>query len=246
MAKYQWKDIAWRDLWLIPIFLVGQLAIGFMVVILSGILLLANVNLPEWVTSLDYYQIVETTSIVASYLLFIICFWLLHKSEMPERFRLGLQGVRRYWLWIVIAYVVMIISLQAYGYLTQFIPEQYQYETTQNEEMLESLMAWNALLPFNFMFIVVLAPIVEEIVFRNFLIGELGKKFNIYVMGVISVILFAGIHVISATSPFEMIEYLLLAIPMVWIYIKSGCNLGVSIALHMINNFVSFVLDIFF
>ena len=39
---------------------------------------------------------------------------------------------------------------------------------------------------FAFVLIVIVGPIVEELVFRHLLIGELGKKFNFIVMGVIS------------------------------------------------------------
>lgn len=41
-----------------------------------------------------------------------------------------------------------------------------------------------------------------------------------------------------------MIDYLILAVPLVFLYIKSGRNLGVSIAFHMLNNFISFVVTI--
>ncbi|UXR69319.1 CPBP family intramembrane metalloprotease [Staphylococcus sp. IVB6246] len=241
MTKYQWKDIAWRDLWLLPILVIAELVLGLIIGIV--LLILKDTNQLQWLTSLDYFDIVDSIAGAASYILVILCFWVLHKREMPNRFRIGLQGIRQYWIWIIVVYVLTYISWQVYDYLTQFIPEQYQYETTQNEAMLDSLTQWNVLLPINLLFIVVIGPIVEEIIFRNILIGELGKKFNVYVMGVISAILFAGMHVTSAESPFEMIDYLLLAIPIVWLYIKSGCNLGVSIAFHILNNFISTLLD---
>ena len=38
-------------------------------------------------------------------------------------------------------------------------------------------------IPFAFVLIVIVGPIVEELVFRHLLIGELGKKFNFIVMG---------------------------------------------------------------
>lgn len=246
MSKYKWSDIAWRDFWTIPLYIFGPLLMGFVIIILSALLLIMNVNVPNWATEVQYYEVMEVLSETASDILLIIVFWFMHARTMPERFRLGLQGIRRNWLWIILAYIVMTVATELYGYLMQFIPEQYQYGTTQNEMAIEESLEWNVLLPFNFIIIVVLAPIVEEILFRHLLIGELGKKFNFYVMAVISALAFAGIHVIYATSPFEIIDYLILAIPMVWVYLKSGRNLGVSIALHMLNNFISMMFSMFY
>lgn len=163
---------------------------------------------------------------------------------MGQRFMKGLQGIRQYIFWIVGAYLVAQAASTLYGYLQQFLPERFQYDTTQNEMLIDQLFAIPWFTPINFMMIVILAPVVEEIFFRHILIGELGKKLNFKVMAVISALLFAGVHVLQATSPFEMIDYLILAVPLVFLYIKSGRNLGVSIAFHMLNNFISFVVTI--
>ncbi len=90
----------------------------------------------------------------------------------------------------------------------------------------------------------IVGPIVEEIVFRHILIGELGKKFNFIAMSIVSVFLFAFIHVTDAKSPFEFGPYLILSIILVFTYLKSGRNLGSTIALHIANNFVSFVISV--
>ena len=79
-------------------------------------------------------------------------------------------------------------------------------------------------------------------IFRHLLIGELGKKFNAIVMGVISAILFSLMHVMGAESPLEIGSYLILAIAMVYAYIKSGFKLIASVSIHMLNNLISFVL----
>lgn len=63
-------------------------------------------------------------------------------------------------------------------------------------------------------------------------------------MSIISVFLFTLIHVTDAKSPFEFGPYLILAIIMVVTYLKSGRNLGSTIALHIVNNFVSFIMTV--
>ena len=55
--------------------------------------------------------------------------------------------------------------------------------------------------------IVIAGPVVEELVFRHIIIGELGKKFNFIVMGIVSAITFTLIHVTDAKSPFEFGAY---------------------------------------
>ncbi len=64
-------------------------------------------------------------------------------------------------------------------------------------------------------------------------------------MSIVSVFLFAFIHVTDAKSPFEFGPYLILSIILVFTYLKSGRNLEAStIALHIANNFVSFVISV--
>ena len=83
------------------------------------------------------------------------------------------------------------------------LPKHLQYSDTQNEMALDQLFKVHAFIPFAFLLIVIVGPIVEELVFRHILIGELGKKFNFIVMGIISAVLFTYIHVTDAKSPFE-------------------------------------------
>ena len=89
--------------------------------------------------------------------------------------------------------------------------------------------------------IVIAGPVVEELVFRHIIIGELGKKFNFIVMGIVSAITFTLIHVTDAKSPFEFGAYFILALSLVFVYLISGRNLAASIGLHMLNNLVSFI-----
>ena len=52
--------------------------------------------------------------------------------------------------------------------------------------------------------IVIVTPIVEELLFRHLLIHELGKKLTYGLMYVVSILMFAGVHVTEAQSPFEL------------------------------------------
>ena len=151
---------------------------------------------------------------------------------------------QKYWLRLSITYIIALILIYTYEYMTQFLPKHLQYSETANELELNKMFEVPAFLPVAFLLIVIVGPIVEEIVFRHILIGELGKKFNFIAMSIVSVFLFAFIHVTDAKSPFEFGPYLILSIILVFTYLKSGRNLGSTIALHIANNFVSFVISV--
>ena len=48
-------------------------------------------------------------------------------------------------------------------------------------------------------------------------------------------------HVLGATSPFEIGSYLIIGAGLAFVYVKSGMNLAVSITLHALNNLISFI-----
>ncbi|WP_232618865.1 CPBP family intramembrane glutamic endopeptidase [Staphylococcus felis] len=245
MTQYRWKDIAWRDLWLIPIFIISQLILGMLVPVIYFFMTGSiEVFTDEGLVFNDTITyLIEIVSLV-SYIIVVISFWLLHFKSMKQRFKLGIQGIKDYWKWIVVAYLIAMAASQAYGWIKEFLPEKFQYGTPQNEMLVSEMIHNLALLPVSFLFIAVFAPIVEEIIFRHILIGELGKKLNFKVMAVISVIIFAAFHVTNASSPFEIVDYLIIAIPLVWLYLKSNRNLGVTIGFHILNNFLAFVLEL--
>ena len=59
----------------------------------------------------------------------------------------------------------------------QFLPKHLQYSDTQNEMALDQLFETHAFIPFAFNDCY-RRSVVEELVFRHIIIGELGKKFN--------------------------------------------------------------------
>ncbi|HGZ8038586.1 TPA: CPBP family intramembrane glutamic endopeptidase SdpB [Staphylococcus aureus] len=234
--KYTFKDIAWRDLLIIPI--IGVLSFALTIAAYIGPILF------------NYYEIdsnlifVSTITQALAYTIGIGAFYLFHLKVMASRLRAGFAYIKKYWLRLSITYIIALILIYTYEYMTQFLPKHLQYSETANELELNKMFEVPAFLPVAFLLIVIVGPIVEEIVFRHILIGELGKKFNFIAMSIVSVFLFAFIHVTDAKSPFEFGPYLILSIILVFTYLKSGRNLGSTIALHIANNFVSFVISV--
>ncbi|AYU55933.1 CPBP family intramembrane glutamic endopeptidase [Staphylococcus debuckii] len=229
---------AWRDLWLVPIALVG-------IFVCSAIEMLIALNFHAPFNE-DTLNGVGALGQMLSYIIVLIVFYYFHYQEMPERLRAGWHYVRKRWLFLLITLLVVMGVETLYNQLMSMLPEGIGFKETQNEESLASLFKNPAFLPFSFLFVVILAPVVEELFFRNVIIGELGKKFNYIVMGIISALAFAAMHVIGAASPFEFGSYFIIAVALVLVYFKSGKSTAATIFIHLGNNLVSFLMTVFF
>lgn len=90
-----------------------------------------------------------------------------------------------------------------------------------------------------------LAPIVEELIYRKFMISTLHLKLKlpIWGAGVLSAVIFSLIHVASSLDQLIYFpQYFAMAIILVAAYIYSGQNIYVSTSVHIINNAIAIVL----
>ncbi len=88
-----------------------------------------------------------------------------------------------------------------------------------------------------------LTPIVEEILFRHLLIGELGKKWGYLTMSCVSILLFGIAHFLHFQSIWTFLPFILGGITLTYVYLTSNRNLLVVIALHMLINTISHILN---
>ncbi len=91
---------------------------------------------------------------------------------------------------------------------------------------------------------VLMAPFVEEYIFRHLMIGKLSRWVNVWVCVAISMVLFASIHFISTGfdfDPVQIIPYLTLAAAISVAYVLTGRSLAYATILHVFNNLVSIV-----
>ena len=92
---------------------------------------------------------------------------------------------------------------------------------------------------------ILLAPIVEEVIYRKFMISTLHLRLRlpIWVAGVISASIFALIHVASSIDQLVYFpQYFAMAMVLVAAYIYSGQNIYFSIGIHIFNNAVSIII----
>ena len=95
--------------------------------------------------------------------------------------------------------------------------------------------------------VVILAPIVEEVIFRKLLFGtcETLCRFPPVVTIIISALVFSFIHVSDIESLKYIFQYIALALPICIVYHLSGKNIYVTIIMHIINNLISVLITIY-
>lgn len=118
-----------------------------------------------------------------------------------------------------------------------------QAETAVNQEAVQGLVTemspW-LVVPL----VVILAPFVEEYIFRHLLIGKLSRYWNIWACSILSVLLFASIHIVGKESlslPVLM-PYLATGAVLVGLYVWAGNNFMLSYGVHAAKNLLSVVL----
>jgi len=233
------KHIVKKDFWLIPIYLIASNVIPIILfALVFGIFFMFGYNNKRFISD---ESILIIGSVIAE-IIILLSFYSMHIRDhlIPLAIK-RMRVVRKFILIIILTYIVSLVMISLYDWLIQFLPPSLQYSETQNQQLLEKMFENKLMLPFLFIDIVILTPIIEELLFRHLIIHELGKKITYTVATILSVILFAGAHMLSASSPFEMGSYIIIAAGLAFVYIKSGMNLAVSISLHILNNLISFI-----
>ncbi|MCJ1655614.1 CPBP family intramembrane metalloprotease [Staphylococcus sp. NRL 16/872] len=235
------KRIVKRDFWLIPAYA------GFNMVLIIMLLSMTMRTLtylfgpmPENQFERSLMSWGQIYTLIGQCLILLL-FYLMHKKTIIPIAMQRFKDLKKHIILIIIVFVVMYLLLGVYGWFIELLPEKYQFDDTVNNKTIEQLFTIKWLWPILFLDIVIITPIVEELLFRHLIIHELGKKLTYGAMYVVSILVFAGLHVIHATSPFEIGPYIIMAIGFVVAYHFSGRNLATTITLHMANNFISFI-----
>jgi membrane protease YdiL (CAAX protease family) len=115
-------------------------------------------------------------------------------------------------------------------------------QTSENQAGLQALMqqvpAW-LMVPL----LVVVGPFVEEFIFRHLLIGKLSRRVNIWVCCVLSVVLFAALHIVGQEelTLTVLMPYLAMGATLVFVYVWTGRNLMFSYFVHAAKNLLAVV-----
>ncbi|MDP2724402.1 MAG: type II CAAX endopeptidase family protein [Bacteroidales bacterium] len=89
---------------------------------------------------------------------------------------------------------------------------------------------------FSFVAIVIVAPILEELIFRGIILNGLLRKYSPAKSIIISSILFGIVHL----NPWQFIGALIIGLFSGWIYYKTR-KLTLAIMIHFVNNLIAFI-----
>lgn len=173
-------------------------------------------------------------------LLFI--FYLMHRRYLVPIAKERVKTAFKQWYLIIGGGIIVFTLNIGIGYLMEHV---LHIDNTQNQAMIEAMFEHQWLWPFLFISIVIIAPIVEELLYRHVIIHELSKKIGNIPATLLSIILFAGIHIMYATSIYEALPYVMMGTVFSVVYLMSGKNLAVAILLHAFNNAIGFILMFF-
>ncbi len=118
-----------------------------------------------------------------------------------------------------------------------------EVQTSANQEGLQDLVqqvpAW-LMIPL----LVVVGPFVEEYIFRHLLIGKLSRRINVWICSILSVVLFAAMHIVGQEdlSLPALLPYLAMGATLVLVYLWTGRNVMFSYFVHAVKNLLAAVM----
>ena len=135
--------------------------------------------------------------------------------------------------WIILGTVGAIIVQFGIGFADQLI----FHASTESQNTLSLLLMVKAY-PYYFLYVMIAAPIMEEIIFRRVFFANLIKPTNIYIAAIISACLFAFMH-----QDTRFLVYVAMGLWFSFVYYKSN-NIYVSAGSHIFMNAIVLTLGI--
>ncbi len=115
--------------------------------------------------------------------------------------------------------------------------------TSENEMTIQNMFTANPLnLIMLFLLLCVATPITEEVVFRKVIYNFVEKRSNYIVAIIATGAIFGLMHVINYGDFIQSIPYILMGLVFGFIYFYSKKNILVTIGVHFINNFITFMI----
>lgn len=186
----------------------------------------------------DYNQINAYLNLVFDLILLLLAGWLL-KDSMIAQWKDFKKNIKNNLLQGCVIGVLLIYACQIIGGLLTLALGGNQ--SSENQELIESI---TASYPILMIFVsCVLAPIVEEMLFRGIVFGWI-YEWNPQIAHFISSFIFGFIHIMAAVLTGDMSEwvqifsYCFMGFVLSYLYEKNN-NIYVPILSHMLNNIIS-------
>lgn len=202
--------------------------------IFAGLVLLVGcVQLPIGLIVNGNFSPLVNNIIGAAYIIiFMIFIWIAlfmyRKYTHPVKKTLTAQNIK----WIILSWLSFLVIEIVLGLLNQSV---YHTSSTANNDIINRIMATsNLTLVLMGVTAVFFSPVLEELVFRGFLIGAFFKKSSKILPVVVSGVLFAIPHM-EDFNVISFVTYASLGMILAYLYVKTQ-NIKVSIGLHFLNN----------
>ncbi len=185
-----------------------------------------------------FYITLGTVQAMFGAILFII----IDKEAFKANFKEFRRRPNRYFGQIAIGFVVVFAALILASTILDILGVN---DTSQNEETIRSYFEQDGLrLVMLFFMLCIFTPIVEEVVFRKVVFNFIEPKTNSIVAIIGTGVVFGLMHVITYGDFIQSLPYILMGITFGWIYHRSKKNLLVTIGVHFMNNFFTFLMYI--
>lgn len=206
------------------------------------IVLFVGINLIDWSPVVDVLGVPVEWTLFLVNLLLVVCGVLLYGGYLRAewrrlRARLRGRGWRFFWGLIGLTFVAYVLNVVTFAISERLFGED---GVPINQEMVGGLVD---LMPafMSFLMIAVFAPLLEELTFRESIIGVApnSKVWLIAVLSVVSALVFAFMHVVELH---EFWRYLPIAVLLTFFYLRHGRNVWAPIAFHGLYNFTGYLL----
>jgi membrane protease YdiL (CAAX protease family) len=222
---------SWRDTLAILVY-IGCMLLGLPVLLVAA--WLAMTGKPFNLEDPNTQALAQSVTYGVLLAAFLLILWPdFKRAAATFRDRPGLK-----WGMVPVAFIANLAALSLFSLLVQAL--MGGVDVSANQKGLEE-MAQSASFPLMALGAVVCAPIAEEYIFRNLLIGKLSRKVNQWVCLVLSAAAFALLHALAGwpENPLTLLPYFIMGISFGLIYIFSGKSFVYSSLIHALHNFMA-------
>lgn len=205
----------------------------YIVMQLSSILLLPFV---PWMDDrgLDLATVSYWWSVI-SFLLAVVIVCILLRKDMRTPAMRNATGPGMTIVWIIIGF------FGAYaGQVIAGLIETYAFGITQGSENTSNIMDAVREVPAFVLIVVVFAPVLEEIIFRKILFGEIYKRTNFFVAVLISALVFGAVH----GDFLHLLQYFVMGVVFAALYVQTK-RIIVPIITHSLMNLMVVIIQLY-
>jgi len=182
---------------------------------------------------------VNLFQLFSTFLVAIVLF-IINKTSYVRDFKIFTRAPKKYLGHVITGFFLILAASYAGSAIMYFIGVT---ETSLNETAIQGMFNNDIVTIVSlFLTLVILTPIVEETVFRQGLYGIVRPTFGDKAAIIFSGFIFAFLHVASWGDFIQIIPYLLMGLSFSYIYYYSGRNIYVVIIIHMMNNFIPYII----